>query len=281
MPLLSRFEFLPCERGIEANMTETTFEEDQDLFLNPSRAEELARMRTLELEEGKEEKPAKSKNRTHWRGVITRDLEWRKSLQRTFSPDTLIRLPHEAYSESCLTHWEMTIGCDCCYRGTMVTGDVHLPSHPEGGDPFPLHQLDFRVNYRYSPLKDASQEEGCDCSYYEGKDKTFAKWRVVPKTHPRWREIKLQLLRLQMPGFIVRENAKGQEQHWGISGPWHYFHAETDPSELEDEDAVLCQVCHFWLTKLHPKLAENFELRGFYELMWIEWLEEHEDQLQV
>lgn len=264
-----------------------------------------------ENEEGEKQKPIKVP-KTQWMGVKTRRMEWRERTQRLIPPDTLVSLPEIAYDQekgACFYCCEVRIGCVGCYRGSHPMCDVYLPSHPKESGPFPLKDLDFRVNCHFfhegSIGWQNQKKHTCQCDYWDGKYKRFPYWKVLPRDHPQFQEILMQLLRVQMKKWIRKEDKRGGgKSGGGFGAPWRkaeFFRrnlssgSEVDdsseielasddvtpiiPEELQNSDIHLCQSCHHWFRLLHPDLAQDFHKRSTYELSWIQWLEEHEHLL--
>jgi hypothetical protein len=217
----------------------------------------------------------------------TTDCVWRKEIFKTIEPDTFVTLP-ELYKQECTTCIDIRIGCEICHVGEASTGDIYF-TDDHFTKPFPIYELDFRTDFHYKYPEPEPIESPEDTAY----DRMRLVWNVYQgKISPELIELikkyKLEHGQRRECGKYISSGgiSRSDDELYNqlFTKILRVYDSETDteiPCVARLTDINLCDVCHHWLTILHPEFKTKFISLTTQEIGYAQWLDVHEKELVI
>lgn len=222
----------------------------------------------------------------------TRQMHFKRQVQRQLHPDTLVKLPAKYLSEDGASHTEIGIGCDICFLSEAFDADIYCAAE-DVVTAFPLQQLDFRLPYYFGDQEKTKARE--ELTQYD-EYRLFIMWYELkdPANPELVTMINHYRTKRNYPDMF--QNNDGRVQTWGVIMD-HNHHSDDDSgnedntdepvgsqhplNENNADDIILCSNCYHWFSMLHTECADRFKSTSTAEISYQQWLEEHEDELIV
>lgn len=209
-------------------------------------------------------------------------------IQRKLDPNTYIKfppsfLPNDSGSN---TFIDIRIGCNICSRGLASTMDVG-PSQDYFNTFIPLKELDLRMPYYNNSESLEEMDKNYEDSY------RLATWYVWYNPEIEYVYKLRNMLRiLHQQDIKVWYSGVGMQPKENVSYPIdNYYGSDKIPGFTEEDnwsfnyidtdEITLCPGCYLWSSFVYPETITSFKSFTSFELAYLQWLNEYEDQLIV